>query len=246
MASKLSFLLEDADGDPQPELRVQVKNSGGTTVVSTDDESLVDNSDGTYTTASTLAPGVYSVYTGAGAGTLVPGLQSVSHVDAAILPTALPVPLSEGGTGATTAADARSALGVQAYSSYLSVWGGSYLPFWITSAEGGVEKWASLNAGVITCRNASEMRTALGLGSAAVEDASAAPAAGQIPIITSDSALDLPERTSGLSAASGNYGKFYLKYYGNTTTGGCGLYAILKTAAGYAETQIGGLDWDYT
>lgn len=110
--AKFGFTLENSAGEPQSGLRIQIKNPGGTVVAETDDSSVTDNGDGSYITASDLASGTYTVFTGAGAGTAVPALTSVAHVDPDDVPGD-PVPVANGGTGATTAAGARTALGLE-------------------------------------------------------------------------------------------------------------------------------------
>jgi hypothetical protein len=247
--AKFSFTIRNTAGAGQSGLRVQVKDGASAVVAETDDSTLVDNDDGSYTTASDLSAGEYSVFTGNGAGTLVASLDSVPHGDPETTPSALPLPVAEGGTGAITAAAARTALGleigaqVQEYNVYLVAWGGSYLPALLTGSE-SERKWASYYANGQTLHSAEAMRTALGLGTAAVMAASDDPAEDEIPVIGSDSTLRLPTRTSHLTANSSNYRKMYFLSTGDSVTGAFGLYYIGKAGAGYEVRTVLEHTWD--
>jgi len=63
--SKLSVVLRASTGVARPNLRVRVKNiDTDAYVLDTDDNTLVDNGDGSYTSATDVSAMVYSVYTG--------------------------------------------------------------------------------------------------------------------------------------------------------------------------------------
>lgn len=168
MAAKLSWTIENAAGEPQDGLTLQLKVAGTSTVVaSTTAGTILDNGDGSYITSDHLASGEYSVYSGSGSGTLVPALAYLSHVDPVDVPTGLPVALTEGGTGATTASAARTNLGlaigsqVQGWNAHLDRWNtlsaaalagsADYFPYWNTTTDA----WTNATA--------SAARTALGL-----------------------------------------------------------------------------------
>jgi|GEM_PF-6698065 len=296
MSAKLSFMLFDALGVPAPGLVVQVKNGGGTTVARTSDGTLTDNADGSYTTATTLAGGAYSVYTGAGAGTVVPSLDPIQHVDEAAVPTSLPVPITEGGTGATSASAARTALGVatgvdhQAYNAHLDRWnvvsaaalaGATDLfLYWNNTTDA----WANLSAssfrtalgvavgtnvqayhaaldalvsgvdlppslvsfpvaedGTLSLKDEADTRTALGLGTAALDDSTETGESGKVARFTADSGgggLVLPTRSSHLTANSANLGKTYIMVPTGSTvaSGSWGIYTIARNSNGIAYT----------
>jgi len=96
--SKLSIVLRASTGAARPNLRVRVKNvDTDAYVLDTDDDTLVDNGDGSYTSAADVSAMVYSVYTG-DSPELVDGYDSRSHAV----------------TGYTTDADDRMVLGTGA------------------------------------------------------------------------------------------------------------------------------------
>jgi len=77
--SKLSVVLRASTGAARPNLRVRVKNvDTDAYVLDTDDNTLVDNGDGSYTSATDVSAMVYSVYTGDTA-TLVNGYEERFH-----------------------------------------------------------------------------------------------------------------------------------------------------------------------
>jgi len=77
--SKLSVVLRVSTGAARPNLRVRVKNvDTDAYVLDTDDNTLVDNGDGSYTSATDVSAMVYSVYTGDTA-TLVNGYEERFH-----------------------------------------------------------------------------------------------------------------------------------------------------------------------
>jgi hypothetical protein len=77
--SKLSVVLRASTGAARPNLRVRVKNvDTDAYVLDTDDDTLVDNGDGSYTSATDVSAMVYSVYTGDTA-TLVNGYEERFH-----------------------------------------------------------------------------------------------------------------------------------------------------------------------
>ena len=77
--SKLSVVLRALTGAARPNLRVRIKNvDTDAYVLDTDDDTLVDNGDGSYTSASDVSAIVYSVYTGDTA-TLVSGYEERFH-----------------------------------------------------------------------------------------------------------------------------------------------------------------------
>ena len=77
--SKLSVVLRASTGVARPNLRVRVKNvDTDAYVLDTDDDTLVDNGDGSYTSATDVSAMVYSVYTGDTA-TLVNGYEERFH-----------------------------------------------------------------------------------------------------------------------------------------------------------------------
>jgi len=258
--AKFSFTLENSSGVPQSGLTVQVKNTSGTAVAATSDSSLVDNGDGSYTTASDLASGTYSVYTGAGAGTLVDALDSVSHIDPDDV-TGTPVAVADGGTGATTAAGARTALGV-AIGSDVQAWDAqldtisafsstevSRLSGFLDIAYTTANLWPALTASGWEGYNAATTRTALGLGDAAVEDATKSGEDEKLVQISSLS-IELPVRSTALGATVANVGKMYIKATGTATTGTWGVYIIGQdSTAGvysYAEETIIENSWDFS
>lgn len=234
MSAKLTFTLLDAAGAPDPGQTVQVKIAGTSTVVArTSDSTLVDNGDGTYVTASTLANGSYSVYTGSGSGAINKGLTALQHIDSASVPSSLPVPVAEGGTGATTAAAARTALGVaigtnvQAYDPYLTS-AGSMLAWWFGHDDDG-PTLLFLDDGAYGAYSGSAARSALGLGSAAVEDASEDGESSKLVKVRADGSWKPPVRTSHLSAVSANAGFMYRMR--NVAGGTEGIYYIGQTAS---------------
>jgi hypothetical protein len=232
MSSKFGFTLLDSSGNPQAGLIVQVKVAGTATVAaSTSDDSLTDNGDGTYTTAAALANGSYSVYSGSGSGTLVPGLDSVPHVSSDLVPSAIPVAVTQGGTGATSASQARTNLGlaigtnVQAYSAYLTA-AVSGMTWWFANDDAG-PTLLFLNNGSWGAYAGAAALSALGCGTAAKIDVTTTGEASKIAQHTDDSAYYLPERSSHLDAIAANHGKMYR--YRSVAGGVEGVYYIGQT-----------------
>jgi hypothetical protein len=259
--AKLSFTLENSSGVPQTGLTVQVKDTATSTVVaSTTLSTLIDNGDGTYTTSTDLETGEYSVYTGAGAGTLVAGLDEISHVDPDDAP-GLPVSIANGGTGSTSASQARSMLGlaigsdVQAWDAQLDTISAltstevSRLSGFLDIAYTSAQLWPVLTAEGWMGLNASDSRSALGLGDAAVEDATTTGEDDKLVQISS-LAIELPVRSTALSATAANVGKMYVKSTGTATTGTWGVYIIGQSSTAgvysYAEETIIENSWDFS
>lgn len=105
--AKISFALRDASGNALTGWTAQVKDSGGTVVASTALGTITDHGNGAFTTTGDHDAGEYSVYACAPGGTpaLVNGYSSFRHVE-------YPLPADQGGTGVTSLVDLSSAMGL--------------------------------------------------------------------------------------------------------------------------------------